>query len=87
MTSEHSDSVLKLFLKYCVFYSDIYNRRKFSVNCVYTLYRTTEIEEYSVNPSLSPVCGIHRLYLVFKSVRFCNRHTYLSKVKVKITHS
>lgn len=40
---KHSDSVLKLFLKYRVLDLHIYNRRKFPVKTVYNLYGTYRI--------------------------------------------
>jgi hypothetical protein len=40
MTSEHNNSVLKLFLRDCVFDLDIYNLRKFPVKIVYILFGT-----------------------------------------------
>jgi len=65
MTSEHSDSVLKLFLGYCVLDLGIYNRRKFPVKIVYILFGTLLNLKFSVHPSLSPIFGFHRIYLVF----------------------
>lgn len=67
MTSEDSESVLKLFLGYCVLDLDIYNLRKFPVKIVYILFGTL-LNLMSFQFIVTNMC-FHRIYLVFKSVK------------------
>jgi len=77
MTSEHSDSVLKLFLGYCVLDLDIRNLRKFPVKIVDILFGTLRNLK-----SFQFVLHCHR-YVVsteytwcLKVLNCCNHHIY-----------
>lgn len=84
MTSEHSDSVLKLFLGYCVLDLDIRNLRKFPVKIVDILFGTLRNLK-----SFQFVLHCHR-YVVsteytwcLKVLNCCNHHIYWVKWKWK----
>jgi len=76
MTSEHSDSVLKLFLMYCVLDLDKCNLRKFPVKIVYILFGTLlNLKSFQFVQRCHQYVVSTEYIWCLKVLNCCNHHT------------